>query len=412
MADELKRTPPYKTIIVISVILAVGFIVLAVFGGGPWVFFLGLLFAILAFILVGKLPRREEEPTKSAAGLRTIGGALVMLVGLAAIADTFLAFVGLGLALDIGIFALTLLVTWFLLPDFRQKIPRPLSLIVSILLAMIALVGMLGHLMPESFTYVALFFAGCAVVAVLTNLVSHLMIKSGKASTIGGWLMAVIMAGIFVFIFVGGEIVNLAINLSVERKLEPKIPIVTGTAEEAVTLDLMSFGNDEVVLRPGDTDAAVADASGIEVGYEVAIGSVTDSEGNAYPSPHAEFRTVTSVDTAAKTFSWDPNQPLQHYHLAGEYVIKSRTNIIGIIGIIVTLLVLFAGRVRLPEMVRSAFGWFLGFAFLLAFLYLAVILLIEGGRYNIILGIGALLAPGIAIFAWLRDRAAAKELNL
>ena len=160
------------------------------------------------------------------------------------------------------------------------------------------------------------------------------------------------------------------------------------------------------------SDAAVADASGLEVGQDVLIGSVTDSAGNVYPSPNAERVTVTGVDTAAKTFYWNANQPLEHYHLAGEHVIKSRTNIVGIIGIIITLLVIFAGKVRLPEMIRNAFGWFLGFVFLLVFLYLAVIFLIDGSRYAIILGIGALLAPGIAVFAWLRDRAAAKKLNL
>jgi len=203
------------------------------------------------------------------------------------------------------------------------------------------------------------------------------------------------------------------VNLEVEQKLEPKIVAVEGAAAaETMGVDLKSFGGDEVVLRPGDTDAAVNDAAGIEVGYDVLIGSVTDSQGNVYPSPHAERVTVTSVDTAAKTFSWDPEQPLVNYHLTGEYVIKSRLNIFGIVGIIITLLVLFAGKVRLPELVRNAFGWFLGFAFLAAFVYLAVILILEGSQYSIILGIGALLAPSIAIFAWLRDRVASKQLKL
>jgi hypothetical protein len=412
VADELNKTPPYTTLIVISVILAVGLIILAVLGGGPWVFFLGLLFAILAFIFWGKLPRREGEPTKSATGLRMIGAGLAVLVGLVAVADALLDFVGLGLALDVAVFAFALLVAWFLFPGLRQKVPQTLSLVIGILLALITLVGVLGYLMPLSFIYVALFFAGCAVIAVVANLVYYLMAKSETAATVGGWIMAVVMAGIFVFIFVGGEIVQLAINLEVERRLEPKILPVAGAAEETTAVDLKSFAADEVVLRPGDTDAAVADASGLEVGHEVLIGSVTDSTGNVYPSPHAERVTVVAVDTAAKTFSWDPDQPLENYHLTGEYVIKSRTNIIGILGIIVTLLVIFAGKVRLPEMIRNAFGWFLGFAFLLTFVYLAVTFFIDGSRYAIILGVGALLAPGIAVFAWLRDRAAARKLNL
>ncbi|OGD75401.1 MAG: hypothetical protein A2Y64_09195 [Candidatus Coatesbacteria bacterium RBG_13_66_14] len=412
MADEYTKNPPYAALIVISIILTLGFIVLAFLGGGPIVFFIGLLFAILAFIFWGKMPRRVE-PAKSAAGLRTVGAIAALIVGLAAIADGFLAFVGLGLALDIAVFAFTLLLAWFLFPGLRGKVPRPLSLVIGILLALGTLMGLLGYLMPESFIYVALFFAGCAVIAVAANLVYSLMGKSEAAATIGGWLMAIVMTGIFVFIFIGGEIVQLAVNLEVEQKLEPKIVSVEGgAAAETTALDLKSFGGEEVVLRPGDTDAAVSDAAGIEVGYDVLIGSVTDSSGNVYPSPHAERVTVTSVDPATKTFSWDPKQPLVNYHLTGEYVIKSRTNIFGIIGIIITLLILFAGKVRLPEVIRNAFGWFLGFAFLAAFVYLAVILILEGSQYSIILGIGALLAPGIAIFAWLRDRAAARKLNL
>jgi len=412
VADEYSKNPPYAALIVISIVLTLGFVVLAIFGGGPIVFFVGLMFAILAFIFWGKLPRREE-PAKSAAGLRTIGAILALIVGLAAIADGFIAFVGLGLALDIAVFAFTLLVAWFLFPGLRGRVPRPLSLAVGILLALVTLMGLLGYLMPESFIYVALFLAGCAVIAVAANLVYSLMGKSEKAATIGGWVMAIVMTGIFVFIFVGGGIVQLAVNLEVEQKLEPKIVSVEGaTAAETTAVDLKSFGGDEVVLRPGDTDAAVADAAGIEVGYDVLIGSVTDSEGNVYPSPHAERVTVTSVDTATKTFSWDPEQPLVNYHLTGEYVIKSRSNVFGIIGIIITLLIIIAGKVRLPEIIRNAFGWFLGFAFLLVFIYLAVILLLEGSRYSVILGIGALLPPGIAIFAWLRDRVAARKLNL
>ncbi|MCX7021619.1 MAG: hypothetical protein NTW26_04965 [bacterium] len=412
MDDEYKKNPPYTALIVISIILTLGFIVLAVFGGGPIVFFVGLMFAILAFIFWGKLPRREE-PAKSAAGLRTVGAIAALVVGLAAIADGLLAFVGLGLALDIAIFAFTLLVAWFLFPGLRGRVSRPVTLIVGILLAMATLMGLLGYLMPESFIYVTIFFGGCAVIALAANLVYSMMGKSEKAATIGGWVMAIVMTGIFVFIFIGGGIVQLAVNLVVEQKLEPKIVSVEGgTAAETSALDLKSFGGDEVVLRPGDTEAAVADAAGIEVGYDVLIGSVTDSRGNVYPSPHAERVTVTAVDTAAKTIFWDPKQPLVNYHLSGEYVIKSRPNIFGIIGIIITLLLLFAGKVRLPEIVRNVFGWFLGFAFLLIFVYLAVILILEGSQFSIILGIGSLFAPGIAIFAWLRDRAAAKKLNL
>jgi hypothetical protein len=412
VSDEYKKTPPYTALIVISIILTLGFIVLAIFGGGPIVFFIGLLFAILAFIFWGKMPRREE-PARSYAGLRTVGAIAALVVGLAAIADGFLAFVALGLALDIAIFAFALLVAWFLFPGLRTRVPRTLSLVIATLLALATLMGLLGYLMPQSFVYVALFFAACAVIAVAANLVYTLMGRSERAATVGGWVMAVVMAGIFVFIFVGGGIIQLAVNLEVEQKLEPKIvPIEGAAAEETTAVDLKSFGEDEVVLRPGDTDAAVADSAGIEVGHDVLIGSVTDSEGNVYPSPHAERVTVTAVDAAAKTFSWDPKQPLQNYHLTGEYVIKSRSNVFGIVGIIITLLVLFAGKVRLPEMVRNAFGWFLGFAFLAAFVYLAVVLLLEGSSYSIILGIGALLAPGIAIFAWLRDRAAAKKLNI
>ena len=412
MADEQKKNPPYSALIVISIILTLGFIVLAILGGGPIVFFIGLLFAILAFIFWGKMPRREE-PAKSTAGLRTVGAIAALIIGLAAIADGLLAFVGLGLALDIAVFAFALLVAWFLFPGLRGRVSRPLSLVVGILLALITLMGLLGYLMPQSFIYVALFFAGCAVIAVAANLVYALIGKSEKAATIGGWIMAVVMAGIFVFIFVGGGIIQLAVNLEVDQRLEPKIvPVEGAAAAETSTVDLRSFGGDEVVLRPGDTDAAVNDTAGIEVGHDVLIGSVTDSEGNVYPSPHAERVTVASVDPAAKTFSWDPKQPLVNYHLTGEYVIKSRSNIFGIVGIIITLLVLFAGKVRLPEIIRNAFGWFLGFAFLAAFVYLAVILLLEGSRYSIILGIGALLAPSIAIFAWLRDRAAARKLNL
>jgi hypothetical protein len=412
VADEYTKNPPYAALIVISIVLTLGFIVLAIFGGGPIVFFVGLMFAILAFIFWGKRPRREE-PAKSAAGLRTAGAIAALVVGLAAIADGFLAFVGLGLALDIALFAFTLLVAWFLFPGLRGRVPRPLSLVIGILLALLTLMGLIGYLMPQSFLYVAIFLGACAVIAVAANLVYSLMGKSEKAATIGGWLMAIVMTGIFVFIFIGGGIIQLAVNLEVEQKLEPKIVTVEGaTAAETTAVDLKSFGSDEVVLRPGDTDAAVNDAAGLEVGYDVLIGSVTDSKGNVYPSPHAERVTVTSVDTAAKTFSWDPKQPLVNYHMTGEYVIKSRLNIFGIVGIIITLLVLFAGKVRLPELVRNAFGWFLGFAFLAAFVYLAVILILEGSQYSIILGIGALLAPGIAIFAWLRDRAASKKLNL
>ena len=53
----------------------------------------------------------------------------------------------------------------------------------------------------------------------------------------------------------------------------------------------------------------------------------------------------------------------------------------------------------------------LAFAFLLAFIYLAVVLIAEGGT-AIILGAGAILAIVIAVLAWLRDRAVAKEMNL
>jgi len=413
VADEYSKNPPYAALIVISIVLTLGFIVLAVFGGGPIIFFVGLMFAILAFIFWGKRPRREGELPKSTAGLQTIGAILALVVGLAAIADGFLAFVGLGLALDIAVFAFTLLVAWFLFPGLRGRVPRPLSLAVGILLALVTLMGLLGYLMPESFIYVALFLAGCAVIAVAANLVYRLMGKNDKAATIGGWVMAIVMTGIFVFIFVGGGIVQLTVNLEVEQKLEPKIaPVEGGAVAETTAVDLKSFGGEEVVLRPGDTDAAVADTAGIEVGYDVLIGSVTDSEGNVYPSPHAERVTVTSVDTAAKNIFWDPKQPLVNYHLTGEHVIKSRSNIFGIIGIIITLLIIFAGKVRLPEIIHNAFGWFLGFAFLAVFLYLAVILLLEGSQYSIVLGIGALLAPGIAIFAWLRDRAASRKLNL
>jgi len=350
---EVKKNPPYKTLFFISLGVTLVSIALALLTGWGigWIA-LAMLGAIFTFIMLGKLPSRTDRPAPSRG--RTI------LFG-----------------------------------------------VIGILI----LVALVGLLMPESFLQTSLFIAFCTVLGVGVMLLNTWMAKNESASTIGGWFMAVIMAGVFIFIFVGGGLIQTAVNLEIERKLEPKVTQVEGAQPQgsALVAEIKSFSDEQIVLRPGDTMAMVADASGIEVGYPVTIGTVTDAEGNVYPSPHAEEVTVTAVDSAAKTFNWQ--EPIKHYHLSGEYIIKSRPNIVGIIGVIATLIIVIAGKFRLPEWLKSIIGWVLAFAFLLAFIYLAVVLIAEGGT-AIILGAGAILAIVIAVLAWLRDRAVAKEMNL
>ncbi len=353
--SEVKKAPPYKLLLIISSVVAAASILMSIVSGWRigWIA-LAMLSVIFSGIMVGKLPRKHERSAPSRVRVIIVGALGIIIVAVA-----------------------------------------------------------VGLLMPESFLYTSLFIAGCAVIGVLVMLLNSWVAKSESASNIGGWVMAVVMAGVFIFILIGGDLLQTSINLEIERKLEPKTVVVEGAQAEgqALVAEINTFRDEQIVLRPGDTDAAIADASGIEVGHEVIIGSIADAEGNVYESPNAEVVTVTSVDSAAKTFTWRSEDALQHYHLSGEYIIKSRPNIIGIIGVIITLIVVIAGKFRLPEWLKNGIGWVLAFGFLAAFVYLAIILFAEGGT-AMILGAGCVLAIFIAVFAWLRDRAAAKKLNV
>ncbi len=350
MTDQVRKAPPYKTLLLVSLVLSAITIVMAVITGGDitWLA-LAMLFVLFSFIMFTKLPKK--------------GGVL----------------------------------------------SKPLFIVFTIL-GVLALIAVLGLMMPESFIYTAFFIGGCVILGLLVHLIYNLMNKSPKISMIGGWVMAILMAGAFIIILFGGDILSTSVNLEVQRKLEPKVMSVEGGSAEVGALNLEAFRDRELVLSPGDVEAGVDDTSGIEVGYEVTIGTVSDSEGNIYPSPNSEVVTVTSVDSAAKLFTWSADDALENYHLTGEYIIKSRTNILGIIGIIITLLVIVAGKVKLPEAIKNGFGWLLGFGWLALFVYLAVTFLTQGGYWATVLGIAALLAPAIAIFIWLRDRAAIKKL--
>jgi len=350
VTDQVRKAPPYKTLLLVSLALAAVTIVMTVLTSGDisWLA-LAMLFVLFSFIMFTKLPKKSGVLSK------------------------------------------------------------PLYIVFTVV-GVLALIAVLGLLMPESFIYTAFFVVGCVVIGLLVHLVYSLMSKSPKISSFGGWIMAILMAGAFIVILFGGDILSTSVNLEVQRKLEPKVMTVEGGSAEVGALNLEAFRDAELVLSPGDTEAGVDDTSGIEVGYEVIIGTVSDSEGNIYPSPNSEVVTVTSVDSAAKLFTWSADEALESYHLTGEYIVKSRTNVLGIIGLIITLLVIVAGKIKLPEVIKNGFGWLLGFGWLAVFVYLAVSFLTQGGYWAMVLGIAALLAPAIAVFIWLRDRAAAKKL--
>jgi len=350
VTDQVRKAPPYKTLLLVSLALTAVTIVMTVLTGGDisWLA-LAMLFVLFSFIMLTKMPKKSGVLSK------------------------------------------------------------PLFIVFTII-GVLALIALLGLLMPESFIYTALFIVGCVVIGLLVHLVYNLMSKSEMISAIGGWIMAIVMSVAFVAILLGGDILSTSVNLEVERKLEPKVMTVEGGSAEVGALNLEAFRDAELVLSPGDTEAGVADTSGIEVGYEVIIGTVSDSAGNVFPSPNSEVVTVASVDSAAKLFTWSADEALESYHLTGEYIIKSRTNFLGIIGLIITFLVILAGKIKLPEIIKNGFGWLLGVGFLVGFIFLGVSFLLQGGYWSMVLGGSALLAPAIAIFIWLRDRAAAKKL--
>ncbi len=116
MTDQVRKAPPYKTLLLVSLALAAVTIVMTVLTSGDisWLA-LAMLFVLFSFIMLTKLPKKSGVLSK------------------------------------------------------------PLFIVFTIV-GVLALIALLGLLMPESFVYTAFFIVGCVIIGLLVHLVYSLMI--------------------------------------------------------------------------------------------------------------------------------------------------------------------------------------------------------------------------------------------